>query len=121
MTQTCDPAAVRFGPFLYEPINGRLLRAAHELGAPPRALAILGCLLRQPGLLVTKQHLLDEVWKDAFVTDTSLSSARGDASTAGLGLPGQPPPAIELEVVIQWALEVRQQAPVAPRPLPVVR
>ena len=45
MNQTCDPAAVRFGPFLYEPINGRLLRAGAELGVPPRALAILGCLV----------------------------------------------------------------------------
>ena len=75
MNQTCDPAAVRFGPFLYEPINGRLLRAGAELGVPPRALAILGCLVQQPGLLVTKQDLLDQVWKDAFVTDTSLSEA----------------------------------------------
>ena len=75
MNQTCDPAAVRFGPFLYEPINGRLLRAGAELGVPPRALAILGCLVQRPGLLVTKQDLLDQVWKDAFVTDTSLSEA----------------------------------------------
>ena len=55
MNQTCDPAAVRFGPFLYEPINGRRLRAGAELGVPA------------------------------------------------------------------LALDVRQQAPVAPRPLPVVR
>lgn len=75
MNQTCDPAAVRFGPFLYEPINGRLLRAGAELGVPPRALAILGCLVQHPGLVVTKQDLLDQVWKDAFVTDTSLSEA----------------------------------------------
>lgn len=75
MRETSDPAAVRFGPFLFEPINGRLLRAGAELGVPPRALAILACLLERPGLLVTKQHLLDQVWKDAFVTDTSLSEA----------------------------------------------
>jgi DNA-binding winged helix-turn-helix (wHTH) protein len=75
MKETSDPAAVRFGPFLFEPINGRLLRAGAELGVPPRALAILGCLIARPGLLVTKQDLLDQVWKDAFVTDTSLSEA----------------------------------------------
>ena len=75
MNETRDPAAVRFGPFLYEPLNGRLLRAGAELGVPPRALAILGCLIERPGLLVTKQALLDRVWKDAFVTDTSLSEA----------------------------------------------
>jgi DNA-binding winged helix-turn-helix (wHTH) protein len=61
MNQTCDPAAVRFGPFLYEPINGRLLRAGAELGVPPRALAILGCLVQRPGLLASKQDLLDHV------------------------------------------------------------
>ena len=75
MNETRDPAAVRFGPFLYEPLNGRLLRAGAELGVPPRALAILGCLIERPGLVVTKQALLDRVWKDAFVTDTSLSEA----------------------------------------------
>ena len=52
-----------------------MLRSGTELGVPPRAVAILACLLERPGLVVTKQHLLDEVWKDAFVTDTSLSEA----------------------------------------------
>jgi hypothetical protein len=37
MNQTCDPAAVRFGPFLYEPINGRLLRAGYERQQAPVA------------------------------------------------------------------------------------
>jgi hypothetical protein len=41
MNQTCDPAAVRFGPFLYAPINGRLLRAGHELGVAPRPLPVV--------------------------------------------------------------------------------
>ena len=61
MTQMCNPAAVRFGPFLFEPINGRLLGA--------------------------------RVWKDASVADSSRSEA----------------------------MRVLRQAPVAPRPLPVVR
>jgi len=66
MNQPCNPAAVPCGPFPYDSINGRQLRAGAELGVPPRALAIPDCLV---------QHLGD----------------------------------------------TRQQAPVAPRPLPVVR
>ena len=38
MNETCDPAAVRFGPLLYEPINARRLRAGAELGVPALAL-----------------------------------------------------------------------------------
>ncbi|AMY11435.1 Transcriptional activator CadC [Luteitalea pratensis] len=152
MNQTCDRAAVRFGPFLCEPINGRLLRAGAELGVPPRSLAILGCLVQRPCRLVTKQDLLDHVWKDAFVTDTSLSEAvsvlrqalgddaqepshvqtvprrgyrvepAGDPLPVGQQLASESSLAVSADGrLIVGVLVVRQQAPVALRPLPVVR
>ena len=34
MKATSDPAAVPFGPFLFEPLNGGLLRAHSEPGVP---------------------------------------------------------------------------------------
>jgi len=43
------------------------------------------------------------------------------ALPSGLRLPASAEPATTLDFVLQWAREVRQQVPVAPRPLPVVR
>ena len=60
-------------------------------------------------------------WQALTLTDEASPRLVLTPLPAGLRLPGLPPPSTELEVVIQWAVEVRQQAPVAPRPLPVVR
>ena len=38
-------------------------------------LGVLELLLERAGEVVTRQELLDQVWKDAFVTDTSLAEA----------------------------------------------
>ena len=68
------PPAVAFGPFRFEPGNG-LWRDGQEIALPPRALGILDALIAQPGEVVSKQRLIDAVWKDAFVTDASLLEA----------------------------------------------
>ena len=65
---------LRFGPFRFEPGNG-LWRDDSEVPLPPRALGVLETLLAQPGAVVSKQHLIDAVWKDAFVTEASLLEA----------------------------------------------
>lgn len=65
---------VRFGPFRYRPGNG-LWRGADEVPLPPRAFAVLGALVDQAGAVVSKQQLMDAVWKDAFVTEASLLEA----------------------------------------------
>ena len=44
---------------------------------PPRALAILLYLLERPGRVVSKAELIDAVWKDANVSETSLTEALG--------------------------------------------
>jgi eukaryotic-like serine/threonine-protein kinase len=63
-----------FGPFSFTPANG-LWRGQEEIQLPPRALAVLGALLGQPGQLVSKADLLDAGWKDAFVSEASLLEA----------------------------------------------
>jgi eukaryotic-like serine/threonine-protein kinase len=64
-----------FGPFVFDP-NGQVLRrGADELPLPPRVLGVLELLLDRAGDLVSRQELTDAVWKDAFVTDTSLAEA----------------------------------------------
>ena len=66
---------VRFGPFRFDAANGFLYRDGVVLPLPPRAVGVLAVLAAHPGQVVSKQALLDEVWKDTNVTDTSLAEA----------------------------------------------
>jgi DNA-binding winged helix-turn-helix (wHTH) protein/Tol biopolymer transport system component len=66
---------VRFGAYEFDRANRLLSRDGVELALPPRAVGVLSCLLERPGQIVSKQALLDEVWKDANVTETSLTEA----------------------------------------------
>src|SRR5215468_10830313 len=67
--------AVGFGPFRFDRANRILSRDGVELPLPPRVLGILEHLVARPGSIVSKQALLDAVWKDAYVTETSLTEA----------------------------------------------
>ena len=64
-----------FGAFTFD-VQSRLLRRGPiELPLPPRVLGVLELLLERAGDIVPRQELIDRVWKDAFVTDTSLAEA----------------------------------------------
>jgi serine/threonine-protein kinase len=69
------PRLVRFGPFSFDAQNRLLSRNGSEIPLPPRVLGVLELLISRPGEVVTRQELMDGVWKDAFVTDTSLAEA----------------------------------------------
>jgi DNA-binding winged helix-turn-helix (wHTH) protein len=69
--------ALVFGPFRFDTLDRTLSRDGEEIRLPPRALAILEYLLERPGRVVSKQELIDAVWKDAFVGETSLTEAIG--------------------------------------------
>src|SRR5919109_152394 len=64
-----------FGPFTFDPNSQLLRRGSEELVLPPRVLAVLQLLLQRAGDVVSRQELIDSVWKEAFVTDTSLAEA----------------------------------------------
>jgi DNA-binding winged helix-turn-helix (wHTH) protein/Tol biopolymer transport system component len=64
-----------FGPFAFDRQSRLLWRDGTEIALPPRVLGVLEVLLNRPGQVVARQDLLDGVWKDAFVTDTSLAEA----------------------------------------------
>jgi serine/threonine-protein kinase len=66
---------ISFGPFAFDPQNRLLWRDGAEIALPPRVLGVLETLIERPGEVVGRQELLDRVWKDAFVTDTSLAEA----------------------------------------------
>lgn len=68
-------SGLTFGPFTFDSNSRLLKRDGIELPLPPRVLGVLEALLHRAGDVVPRQELIDSVWKDAFVTDTSLAEA----------------------------------------------
>jgi len=66
---------ISFGPFAFDRQNRLLWREGAEVSLPPRVLGVLELLIDRQGQVVARQDLMDAVWKDAFVTDTSLAEA----------------------------------------------
>src|SRR6185503_13955856 len=66
---------ISFGPFAFDRQNRLLWREGSEVALPPRVLGVLELLIDRQGQVVARQDLMDAVWKDAFVTDTSLAEA----------------------------------------------
>lgn len=65
----------RFGEFLVDLPGLRLLRGGAAVEIEPKALLVLVYLVEHPRRLVTKQELLDAVWRGVAVTDNSLTHA----------------------------------------------
>lgn len=68
-------SSVRFGEFEFDRANGLLYSGGRLIPLAPRVLGILQYLLDSPGDIVPKRELLAAVWKDAYVTETSLTEA----------------------------------------------
>ena len=68
-------AGVTFGPFTFDRTSRLLRRGEQELSLPPRVLGVLELLLTRAGEIVPRHEIIDSVWKEAFVTDTSLAEA----------------------------------------------
>ncbi len=66
---------VAFGPFQFDRGERLLRRDGTEIALPPRAIGVLEHLLERAGRVVSKQSLIDAVWQDAYVTETSLPEA----------------------------------------------
>lgn len=71
-----SPESFVFGAFRFIPGDG-LWRDGRAVPLPPRALGVLSTLLTTPGVVVSKQSLMDAVWPDTFVTESSLLEAIG--------------------------------------------
>jgi len=66
---------VRFGKFRFDRDAGVLYREAELVQVPPRALAVLDCLIAGRGDVVTKERILETAWPDSFVAEDSLTHA----------------------------------------------
>src|SRR6185295_10962946 len=66
---------VAFGTFAFDRQAQILRKGGAEVPLPPRVLGVLDLLVARAGDIVPRQELIDAVWKEAFVTDTSLAEA----------------------------------------------
>jgi predicted ATPase/DNA-binding winged helix-turn-helix (wHTH) protein len=56
-----------------DPANALLWRGHDRVALPPKPFEVLCCLVKRAGQLVTKDELLDAVWPNLHVTESSLS------------------------------------------------
>lgn len=70
-----EPGVAPAIPFHYDRSSRLLWKDGVEVPVPPRVLGVLELLLARAGQLVSKQELISAVWRDAFVTETSLAEA----------------------------------------------
>jgi len=70
-----------------DPGSGRIEGAGGQEQVDPKVMEVLVALARHPGELVTREHLLDEVWRDRVVSDETLTHCvyqlRGHLEAAG--------------------------------------
>ena len=79
-----------FGPFELDVAAGELRRDGHEVSLQPKPLALLQLLIEERHRVVPIDELLDRLWTDASVTQSSLTravslarSAIGDSGRSG--------------------------------------
>jgi DNA-binding winged helix-turn-helix (wHTH) protein len=68
------PLRLRFDAFELDEADARLSQDGRALAMPPKAFAVLCALARQPGQLVTKNALLDQVWGHRHVSESVLKT-----------------------------------------------
>lgn len=69
---------IRFAEFELDEANASLQRHGKAVALAPTPFNLLCALARQPGALLTKDSLLDEVWGHQFVTESVLKTAVSD-------------------------------------------
>lgn len=65
---------LRFDSFELDEADARLRRDGKPVALPPKAFGVLCALARQPGVLVTKNALLDAVWVHQHVSESVLKT-----------------------------------------------
>jgi DNA-binding winged helix-turn-helix (wHTH) protein len=83
-----------FEGFQLDPANARLCRGGEPVALAPKPFDVLCHLVERPGELVTKDQLLDALWPNLNVTESSLSYAI-NAVRIALGDNAQAPRFIE--------------------------
>jgi DNA-binding response OmpR family regulator len=65
-------ALLEFGDLVLDPAKHRVQRAGQVVTVTSKEFAVLECLLRHNGQVVTKQDILDQVWDMAYEGDPNI-------------------------------------------------
>ena len=71
--ETAADVCYRFGPFLLNPRQATLHRGAELVPLTPKVFDTLVVLVENAGSVLSRQQLIDQVWPDTVVVDSSLS------------------------------------------------
>ncbi len=77
-----DPRSIVFSSFRLDRRGGQLMRAGTPIPLRPKTWAVLVYLAERPGVLVTKEELLDAIWPDVAVTPDTLTKSIGELRLA---------------------------------------
>ena len=82
MPATVPILRIRFDRFELDEPDARLRREGSPVLLPPKAFAVLCTLARTPGVLVTKNDLLDAVWGHQHVSESVLKTTISELRAA---------------------------------------
>lgn len=68
-------ARMRIGDWEVHPGSNEVAREGETVRVRHQVMALLLCLARRPGLAVSKEELVREVWEGAFTSDEALAAA----------------------------------------------
>ena len=112
-----DPSSIDFLDFRIDRRGGRLTRAGETIALRPKTWAVLLYLAERPGMLVSREDLLDAVWPDVAVTPDTLTKSIGELRLA-LGDDSKTPRCIETvhRRGFRFIAETRASGPGSPTP-----
>lgn len=117
--------ALSIGRWRVEPRSGQLEAGGEKLRLKPKVMALLTHLARNPGQVISKEHLQEALWNGAFVTENTLMNAVSELRRA-LGDDAREPQFIETLPKRGYRLiapvnRANEQRAAAPQPLAAPR
>jgi DNA-binding winged helix-turn-helix (wHTH) protein len=67
--------AFAFGDYVFDRVRRELRRNGALIKIDPQQLDLLDCLVSRPGMLVSKEELIDHVWEGRAIAESALSVA----------------------------------------------
>lgn len=70
---TLRSSAYEFGPYRLDPLARSLTRNRELISLPPKAVEVLLELVRRPGVVISKEEIMEAVWPRTFVEEANLN------------------------------------------------
>ena len=106
----------RVGDFFVDPSRNQITLNEQPQTIPPKALAVLTYLARNPGKVVSQNELLDNIWPDTVVTPNTLQrsiaqlrKAFGDDRKSQAYIKTHAKQGYSLECEVSWHQELESQ------------